>query len=128
MKIVLFNVLAKAAAASTTSTISVDCSDPNTTLVKVIAIVRYALNIICIAVPIIMIFMGTIDLFKAVTAGKDEDIKKKQKALITRIIAGVLVLLVPTIVTLIMSLLGAGGDWQTCWKSAKTATWSDLFS
>ncbi len=127
MKIVLFNVLAGTTTAAKGTAGYVDCTS-SSTLVQVIALVRFILNIICIAVPIIMILMGTIDLFKAVTAGKDEDIKKKQKALITRIIAGVLVFLVPTIVMLVMSLLGAGGNWKTCWDTAKTATWSDLFN
>lgn len=125
MKMVLFNILgATTTAARNSTTIGCETTDP---LVQVIGLVRFILNIICIAVPIIMILMGTIDLFKAVTAGKDDDIKKKQKALITRIIAGVLVFLVPTIVTLIMSLLGAGGNWKTCWDNAKSANWASLF-
>lgn len=103
----------------------VDCQ-PTSTLVNVIAIVRLVMNIICIAVPIIMILMGTIDLFKAVTAGKDDDIKKKQKALITRIIAGVLVFLVPTIVSVLMDLIGVS-KWRTCWNSAKNGDFKSLF-
>lgn len=103
----------------------VDCQQ-GSTLVNVIAIVRLVMNIICIAVPIIMILMGTIDLFKAVTAGKDDDIKKKQKALITRIIAGVLVFLVPTIVSVLMNLIGVS-KWRTCWNSAKNGNFKSLF-
>lgn len=122
MKMVLFNIL------DVQSNLNVDCDTGNSTLLQVIGLVRFILNIICIAVPIIMILMGTIDLFKAVTAGKDDDIKKKQKALITRIIAGVLVFLVPTIVTLIMSLLGAGGDWKKCWDNSKYSTWKTIFT
>lgn len=103
----------------------VNCSQ-DSTLVNVIAIVRLVMNVICIAVPIIMILMGTIDLFKAVTAGKDEDIKKKQKALITRIIAGVLVFLVPTIVSVIMNLIGVS-SWRTCWNNAAKGNFKSLF-
>lgn len=103
----------------------VDCQS-GSTLVNVIAIVRLVMNIICVAVPIIMILMGTIDLFKAVTAGKDDDIKKKQKALITRIIAGVLVFLVPTIVSVLMNLIGVS-KWRTCWNSAKNGNFKSLF-
>lgn len=103
----------------------VSCGE-GSTLVNVIAIIRLVMNIICIAVPIIMILMGTIDLFKAVTAGKDEDIKKKQKALITRIIAGVLVFLVPTIVSVIMNLIGVS-SWRTCWNNAAKGNFKSLF-
>ena len=128
MKMVLFNILGATTTAAKGTAGYTGCDDTGSTLVQVIALVRFILNIICIAVPIIMILMGTIDLFKAVTAGKDDDIKKKQKALITRIIAGVLVFLVPTIVMLIMSLLGAGGDWKQCWDNAKSASWSSIFN
>lgn len=103
----------------------VSCGE-GSTLVNVIAIVRLVMNIICIAVPIIMILMGTIDLFKAVTAGKDEDIKNKQKALITRIIAGVLVFLVPTIVSVIMNLIGVS-SWRACWNNAAKGNFKSLF-
>lgn len=103
----------------------VSCAQ-GSTLVNVIAIVRLVMNIICIAVPIIMILMGTLDLFKAVTAGKDEDIKKKQKALITRIIAGVLVFLVPTIVSVIMNLIGVS-SWRACWNNAAKGNFKSLF-
>ena len=103
----------------------VDCQT-GSTLVNVIAIVRLVMNIVCVAVPIIMILMGTIDLFKAVTAGKDDDIKKKQKALITRIIAGVLVFLVPTIVSVLMNLIGVS-KWRTCWNNAKNGNFKSLF-
>lgn len=91
------------------------CSD--TTMLQVMGIVRFIMRVICIIVPIVMIVLGTIDLFKAVTAGKEEDIKKKQKALITRLIAGILVFLVPTIVTVLFNLIGFG-DWKTCWNNA----------
>lgn len=96
------------------------CSDA--TMLQVMGIVRFIMRVICIIVPIVMIVLGTIDLFKAVTAGKEEDIKKKQKALITRLIAGILVFLVPTIVTVLFNLVGVR-DWKTCWNHA-----SDDFS
>lgn len=109
------------------ATTDVDCS-AGSELVQAMAIVRLVINVICIAVPIVMIVLGTIDLFKAVTAGKDDEIKKKQQTLIKRIIAGVLVFLVPTIVSLLMNLLGAGGNWSECWNNAKNANFKNLFN
>lgn len=90
------------------------CSDD--TMKNVMALVKLVMEVICILVPIVMIVLGSFDLFKAVTAGKEEDIKKKQKALITRIIAGVLVFLVPTIVSLLTGLMGTE-EWKSCWNS-----------
>lgn len=97
----------------------------NTTMKDVMDLVQLVMKVICILVPIVMIVLGTFDLFKAVTAGKEEDIKKKQKALITRIIAGVLVFLVPTIVSLLTGLMGTE-DWKACWNSNGGST-SNLF-
>lgn len=97
----------------------------NSTMEDVMALVQLVMKVICILVPIVMIVLGSFDLFKAVTAGKEEDIKKKQKALITRIIAGVLVFLVPTIVSLLTGLMGTE-DWKECWNSSQGSA-SNLF-
>lgn len=105
------------------------CQDD--TMLKVFGLVKFVLNVICVIVPIVMIVLGTIDLFKAVVASKEEEIKKRQNTLITRLIAGIIVFLVPAIVTLIMGLIGQGGtgknDWGRCWEKAKTGAWKDLF-
>lgn len=106
-------------------TTDVDCS-AGSEIVKVMAIVRLIMNVICIAVPIVMILMGSFDLFKAVTAGKDEEIKKKQQTLIKRLIAGVIVFLVPTIVSVLMNLIGVSG-WRACWNNASNANFKTLF-
>lgn len=98
------------------------CSDP--TMLQVMGIVKFIMRVICIIVPIVLIVLGTIDLFKAVTAGKEDE--KKQKALITRLIAGLLVFLVPTIVTVLFNLVGVS-DWKTCWNDASD-DFSSLFS
>ena len=95
-------------------------------LVKVVAIVRLVMNVICIVVPIVLIILGSLDLFKAVTAGKDEEIKKKQQTLIKRIVAGIIVFLVPTIVSVLMSLIGVEG-WKTCWNNAQKQEFKSLF-
>lgn len=98
----------------------------NSTMKDVMALVQLVMKVICILVPIVMIVLGSFDLFKAVTAGKEEDIKKKQKALITRIIAGVLVFLVPTIVSLLTGLMGTE-EWKSCWNSSGGSA-SNLFN
>lgn len=70
--------------------------------------VRYLINEILgyvrIIVPILIILLGTIDFAKAVLAGKEDNMKKAQSAFVKRLIAGVVVFLVPTIVDIIMGL------------------------
>lgn len=55
-------------------------------------------------VPGIVITLGMLDMFKAVTAGKEDEMKKAQKTLIKRVIIGVCVFLVPLLVDVLIWL------------------------
>lgn len=70
--------------------------------------IRYMVNEVLtyvrIIVPILIILLGTIDFAKAVIAGKEDNMKKAQSDFIKRLIAGVIVFLVPTLVDIIMGL------------------------
>lgn len=92
---------------------------------QLVVIVKFVLKIIQWVVPVILIVLGTIDLVKAVIAGKDDDIKKHQQTLIKRVIAAIIIFLVPLIVTIIMGWIG-NSDWKTCWNSA-SGNLSDIF-
>jgi len=70
------------------------------------AVVGYVINFLKIAIPIIIILLATIDLGKAVMAGKEDEIKSAQKMLLKRIIYGVAIFFVTTIVQLAFSLVG----------------------
>ena len=68
-------------------------------------------------VPIIIIVLGTLDFFKAVMAGKEDEMKKAQKTFIKRVIIGVLVFLVPVLINAIMWLANIaweGLGYSTC--------------
>ena len=65
----------------------------------------YAINIIQVAVPIILIILGSIDLFKGITAGKEDEIKKGQQVLIKRLITAALIFFVVVIVKFFVSLI-----------------------
>ena len=81
---------------------------------------RYLLNEILmypkIIVPIIVIGFGTLDLAKAVTASKEDDMKKAQKTFVKRILIGVSIFFVPTIMNLIMYIADIvwNGSFTTC--------------
>lgn len=77
-----------------------DESDPDSLRSMIDTIMSY----IRIIVPILIILLGTIDLAKAVIAGKEDNIKKAQTDFIKRIIAGVAVFLVPVLIDIIMDL------------------------
>lgn len=73
------------------------------TIIRIIHILYIALQII---VPILLVIFGSIDLIKAVTAGKEDDIKKAQGVFIKRLIAGALVFFVLAIVKLTVNIAG----------------------
>ena len=57
-----------------------------------------------IIIPIVLILMGTIDLIKAIAAS-DEKVKETQKLLTKRVIIGVSIFLIPTLVLFILKVL-----------------------
>ena len=65
-------------------------------------IVHMAVLIIQIAIPIILVVLGMLDLGKAVTASKEDDIKKSQQLFIKRLIAAVLVFFVILVVKIVV--------------------------
>jgi len=95
------------------------CSDEMITIMEV---VKSVLTIIQIAVPILLIIMGSLDLMKAVMAGKEDEIKKAQGTFVKRAIAAVIVFFIPLIVSLVIGLLPADQtssgeklNYKYCW-------------
>ena len=70
------------------------------------------LNLIKIAVPILLVVMGSLDLGKAVMAGADKEIKEAQGLLVKRLISAVFVFFIGTLVAVIMGLVVPG--WKSC--------------
>ncbi len=82
-------------------------------LKPILRLLGYAILMIKIAVPILLIFVGMLDLAKAVTENKEDKIKEAQNLLIKKAIAAVAVFLVATIVTILMRLVG-NNHYQVC--------------
>lgn len=72
--------------------------------------------LIKIAIPVILIIFGMIDLGKGVVAGKEDEIKKGQNDFIKRLIAGVIVFFMVSIVQLVISLIDkdSNGEFWNC--------------
>lgn len=81
--------------------------DANTLLIPKITVL--VVNLIKIAVPIILIIMGMIDLSKAVMGNDEKQMKESQSKLIKRVIYAVLVFLVVSVVQLLFSALSGTG-------------------
>jgi surface polysaccharide O-acyltransferase-like enzyme len=70
------------------------------------SVIGTIITIIQYAIPVIIVLLGTLDLGKAVMAGKDDEIKTAQKMLIKRIIYGVVVFFVVVVVKAIFTGIG----------------------
>ena len=81
------------------------------------SLLNTAMLYVRIIVPILIILLGSVDLAKAVIAGKEDNMKKAQMDFAKRILIGVAVFFVPTLVDIIMDLakhVWQGMDYETC--------------
>lgn len=86
------------------ATETINCGDFN--LPKVIVdLLGSAVNLIQIGIPILLVILGMLDLGKAVSSQKEDEIKKAQSMLIKRLIYGILVFLVVAIVGFVLSII-----------------------
>lgn len=75
------------------------------------------LSIFKIVIPLLVIIFGMIDLGKAVVASKDDEIKKAAKSLGMRVLAGIIIFFIPTIVGFAFGLadgFNEDGDYSVC--------------
>lgn len=79
----------------------------------VFGIIGYVVLGIKVAVPILLILFGMLDFAQAVMTQKDDQIKKAQKGLISKLIAAVAVFLIITIVTFLMGII-KDEAWKQC--------------
>lgn len=69
-------------------------------------IIGYVLTVFKIAIPVIIVALGMFDFGKAVVAEKEDEIKKQTKRLIYRVVAGIVIFFVPSIVLFIFENVG----------------------
>lgn len=91
--------------------------------------VGYILMVFKIVIPILLIVFGMIDLGKAVIASKDDEIKKATKSLMFRAISAVIIFFIPTLVGVIMGIVGnfssVRDDFNVCKTCISDPTDSD---
>ncbi len=80
-------------------------------VVKVMKIVKIVITIIRIVVPILLIVSVMIDLVKAVT---NAELNKITKPMVNKVIAAILVFLIPTFVRLIANIVGVSTEYEKC--------------
>lgn len=87
------------------------CKDFGSTL----RLVSYSILIVRILVPLLLVVMSTFDLYKAVTGGKDDDLKKQMVILGKRVVIGIAVFFLPSFVNVVVNMLNKQpADYKTC--------------
>ncbi len=72
---------------------------------KIPELISMAITLIQIAVPVILVVMGSLDLFKGVTAQKEDEIKKGQQLFVKRLIVAAIIFFVVVIVKFVISIV-----------------------
>lgn len=72
-----------------------------------------------IAIPLLLIVFGMIDLGKAVIASDDKEIKNATTKLMKRAIAGVVIFFIPTLVGFIFSIVNGFGSVKSTYEFCK---------
>lgn len=88
----------------------VDCGNVTNIPAKIPELTSYAMTIIQIAVPVIFVIVGSLDLFKGLTSQKEDEIKKGQQAFVKRLIIAVLIFFIVVIVKLVISVVAEGSN------------------
>lgn len=76
----------------------------------IMQVLGWVLTLVKVAIPIIIIVYGIMDLSKAVVASKEDEIKTAAKRLLWRAVAGVAIFFVPN---LVIWLFGTITDYST---------------
>lgn len=94
------------------------CAQPG--VQSVFGLIKTLLNIMRWVVPIGLIIMTSLDIFKKVLNPDDKD---GQKKILTRIIAAVIVFCVPILVRLVLNLIDIGLNNNTASSTSASACW-----
>ena len=108
----LLNVLADCSGLGISDTNSLD---------QIANVVSIIITVLKVAVPVMVVIFGMLDLGKAVVASKEDEIKKGQQMFIRRVISAVLVFFVVVVVQLVVNV-AAGDDSDNVWTCVKAFT------
>lgn len=84
----------------------IDAKIPNT--------VHTIIVVIKIAVPVLLVIFGMLDLFKGLTAQKEDEMKKGQSLFIKRLMSAAIIFFVISIVQLLVSFVAGDEGIMTC--------------
>lgn len=89
-------------------------------IVQIMLIVKTFFKLACYIIPVIVIITTIVNLFKPITSGKDEELKDNFKIAVRKIIAGLVVMLLPTLLSYVFNNFANGDklDFLTCFNDS----------
>ncbi len=87
----------------------------------IVGIVVTLFNAIKFAIPIVLIILCTIDIFKIIVSKKEDEIKKLRKDVMMKIVYAVLIYLIPFLIPFILNIVNGlvpmdyDASWKECW-------------
>ncbi len=86
----------------------------NKDFMTVYGLIGMLLKILKIGVPIIIIGLGTFDLYQAVVSSENDALKKKSIRLIWRIVAGIIIFFLPSLILFLFDAVGLDHSEASC--------------
>ena len=92
--------------------------EENPGVVRAFKVGGYIIYILKIVIPILLIVMGSVDIFQAVIANDDKQLNKSIGLFAKRMIAGVVIFFIPTLVNYLFSLIDSEvtTKYETCYS------------
>lgn len=72
---------------------------------KIPELTSYIITVLYVAIPVLLVIMGSIDLFKGIMSQKDDEMKKGQQMFIKRLIVAVLIFFIVVIMKFLISVI-----------------------
>ena len=90
---------------SVSAVTKVSCGNVTGIPEKIPELTSFAITVIQIAIPIVLVVMGSLDLFKGLSAQKEDEIKKGQQMFIKRLIYAAIIFFVIVVAKLLISVV-----------------------
>ena len=91
----------------------------------VLEIIITILDVVMFFVPVVLIILCTIDIFKIIVSKKEDEIKKLRKGVLRKIVYAVIIYLIPFVIPFIFNLVSDllpidyDDSWKQCWDFVK---------
>lgn len=97
----------------------------------ILKLVGWVLTVFKIAIPLIIIALGVVDLASAAISSKPEEMKKSITSLVWRLVGGIAIFFIPTLVMLVFGFISdynksqdGVGSWKICY-SCVVSPWDE---